>query len=180
MGLLDLFKKKDPAPGRKDLVWISSDAKRQGCLQLVRENPDALLIAWFDDTLSSFEGFLNERHGLACAITRARLLTPGEVAGRLVIFLEHYPLRQKETELIRHWKPKEILVLNALDEPLFRHFGGDRILAVVQQLGMSESESLQHPLISNSIERAQQKLAQQVRSDQIADSAEEWFGKIRS
>jgi hypothetical protein len=45
MGLFDLFNKKNPLPDVKDLIWMSHAAKLEGCLKLLQENPDAILIA---------------------------------------------------------------------------------------------------------------------------------------
>ncbi|MBK8044067.1 MAG: hypothetical protein IPK21_16270 [Haliscomenobacter sp.] len=85
--------------------------------------------------------------------------------GKTVIFLEHYPLLSRETTLTKGWKPAQALFLTALDEPLFSRFGGDRLVNLVQQLGLEETENLEHPMITKSIARAQRKLDEKLKEE---------------
>lgn len=48
----------------------------------------------------------------------------------------------------------------SLEDSLMRLFGSDRIVRVMDQMGLQEGEVIQHPLITKSIERAQKKVEQ--------------------
>jgi preprotein translocase subunit SecA len=45
----------------------------------------------------------------------------------------------------------------------------------MQKMGMDESETIEHKMISASILRAQQKISERVTADFSAKSMEEWF-----
>ena len=175
MGLFDLFKKGNKLPKTKDLVWKNQAAKFNGCLKLIAQYPDAVWISWFAETLSSFNQFIGTKNGIKLEIRMARSVMPFMVETKRVFFLEHYPLRIEEENLIQTWNTLEINVLNALDEPLFEQFGGDRIINLMEKLGMREDEFLEHAMISNSIRNAQDKLQQKVTVENITNSSKEWF-----
>ncbi len=48
----------------------------------------------------------------------------------------------------------------SLEDNLMRLFGSDRIVAIMEKLGMEEGEELQHPFLSRSIETAQRRVEQ--------------------
>lgn len=64
-----------------------------------------------------------------------------------------------------------------MDEPLFLHLGGERMIQLMQQMGMKEDEPVEHSLITNAIHNAQEKLAKKVTVEHTAGSMEEWFSK---
>ncbi|MBK8877624.1 MAG: hypothetical protein IPN74_03455 [Haliscomenobacter sp.] len=102
-----------------------------------------------------------------------------DVEGKTVLFLEHYPLLSREHRIFTGWKPAQVLFLTALDEPLFSRFGGERLVNLVQQLGLEETENLEHPMITKSISRAQRKLDEALKGgDILAESQAEWFEKL--
>lgn len=172
---MGLFSSKKPSvPAIRDLVWATRDGKKQGLLQLLRQHPDAVIMAWFDHTKADFESFLSE-NGLDREIKSMRIPLSSWVEGRQVIWLEHYPLRSREKENIQSWKTDSILVLSALDEPFFHQFGGENLARLMNSLGLAEDEMLEHKLISSSIERAQEKIEKKVISEKWADSQEAWF-----
>jgi hypothetical protein len=110
-------------------------------------------------------------------IKMARQVTANSVFDKTVIFLEHYPFRSKEENLMADWQPKEVFVLNSLDEPLFAMFGGDKITSLMQRMGMKSDEVMENPIIGRSLENAQRKIEKEVGIDSLANSAEEWFKK---
>ncbi|MBP9078535.1 MAG: hypothetical protein KBG02_16820 [Haliscomenobacter sp.] len=181
MSFWDLFKKGASGPGFliSDLVWVTEEAKQTGFVNLIRQHPQALVLVWFDRTEETFQALLLREQLPEVAIQRARMTSSEEVEGKTVIFLEHYPLLSREVTLTRGWKPAQALFLTALDEPLFSRFGGDRLVNLVQQLGLEETENLEHPMITKSIARAQRKLDEKLKGgDILAESQEEWFQKL--
>jgi preprotein translocase subunit SecA len=72
---------------------------------------------------------------------------------------------------------QDVQVWSALDEPLFKHFGSDKIIQMMKQLGMKEDVAIEHNMISKAIQNAQEKISKKVLIDQAASSQEEWLKK---
>jgi preprotein translocase subunit SecA len=72
---------------------------------------------------------------------------------------------------------KQAIFYSALDEPLFKFFGGDRISSMIEKLGLSENEAIEHQMISTAIKNAQEKISKQVVIDYSAQSQAGWFSK---
>ena len=175
MALFDFFRKKNSAPAIRDLVWMNTAAKLRGCVALLAEHPDAVVAAWFSDTRAHFAEFMRNQN-LHAEILPAERLTPLLTDQKTVLLLEHYPLKERETTLMESWTPGSVLVLSALDEPLFQRFGGENTIQLMQKLGMGPDEHLEHTLITRSIAQAQEKLASKSAVDHRgAPSAEAWF-----
>lgn len=96
-----------------------------------------------------------------------------------LIFTEHFPILKRERELLDKIKDISTEVpltfYCSLDEPFFKTFGSDRIIDLMQKLGMQESENISHNMINMSIERAQAKIEEKVKAPLDASSAEEWM-----
>lgn len=174
MGLFN-FSKKTPTPPIQDMIWMNRSAKQNGCKNLITSFPDAVVVAWFSDTVEEFNWFLNEQNGLGVEVNQTRSILTVQVENKKLILLEHYPMRTKEIELIVKLNPKMVFVLSSLDEPLFQQFGSDRIIQLMQGLGMKEDEMIQHPMITKAIENAQEKLEKKITFENSADSSKEWF-----
>ena len=170
------FSKKESSPTPRDYVYANSAAKFRGVKNLLSLFPNHILIAWFPGTLSAFQQFATEQ-GIEAEISLAREVNSFHVTGKTVLFLEHYPLSDKETSLVQSWNADGIIVLSALDEPLFVHFAGERLSLLLHKMGLKEDESLQHVLITEAIHNAQQKLAKKITVEHSANSMEEWFRK---
>ncbi len=175
MGLFDIFKKKDSLPNTKDLIWKNKIFKYNACINLLQNNPDAVWICWFNESKKEFlehQGFPNINRP---EVKMAKTIQPYNVEGKTVFFLEHYPINSEEENLIQHWNAKEIFILNALDEPLFKQFGGDNVIGIMEKLGMRDDEHIEHSMISKSIKNAQKKIQEKVTIESTANSAAEWF-----
>ena len=158
----------------KDLVFKNTAAKFRAVTNLLSLYPDHIVIAWFPDTQSAYQQIAAEQN-INTEIFLAREVNSFQVTDKTVIFLEHYPLSDKETSLVQFWNVDEIIVLNALDEPLFVHFAGERLSLLLHKMGLKEDESLQHSLITASIHSAQEKLAKKIVVEHAANSMEDWF-----
>jgi hypothetical protein len=101
----------------------------------------------------------------------------------VVMFAEHYPLHQNEDEIL--FKLGEIsLKAKAygyidFEDPILnlKMFGGERILELLKKMGIKESESISHSLVSKSIKEAKKKIGEKVKHEQKGISAEDWFQK---
>ena len=146
--LFNLFvsKTKDKEPRIfKDKVYIGSEAKMNACAELVKQQPDTLFIAWFSDTAKKFKAFFIEKGLDENYITEARLMHSSQI------------------------------VYSAMDEPLFKHFGSDKMIPLIKLMGMKESESIEHSYVTESIVKGQKKIADKVMVEQSANSQDEWM-----
>jgi hypothetical protein len=97
------------------------------------------------------------------------------------LFVEHYPTLGAEAaalesiEGISATRVQRVEFYVGLDEPLMAVFGGERLVGLMQRLGMPPDEAISHPMVDKSIVNAQKKLERRVRSVQPVDSDAEWF-----
>ena len=176
--LFNLFgKTEDGVPGRifTDKVYISTEAKMNACLQLIKEQPNTFFIAWFADTAKKFKDFFQQNGIDVSCINEARMIHSGKLSNHTPVFLEHYPLHEKELAMVEQWQEQKIIVYSAMDEPLFKHFGSDKMIPLIKLLGMKENESIEHSYVTESIIKGQQKIAARVTLEQTANSQGEWM-----
>ncbi|MEP7256410.1 MAG: hypothetical protein ABI666_11590 [Ferruginibacter sp.] len=172
-------KKEDNLAGHIfiDRAYVSTAAKMNACMELAKKEPDHLFISWFADTARKFKEFFIQ-HGIdENRVTEARYIHTPMLQNKVPVFVEHHPLHAKELELIKNWDAKNIIVFSALDEPLFKHFGSDKVIPMMKMLGMKESEAIEHNLVSKSIIKGQEKIAGLVSLEQPANSQAEWMEK---
>lgn len=160
-----------------DKVWFTTEAKWAACRQLAITQPDTLFVTWFEDTFHQLETDFTHNGLTADKMVMARQLTSHLETPGSVIFAEHYPLRAKEEELWQKTGITAAVVFSALDEPLFKHFGSDKIISLARSFGMREEEAIEHTLVSSSIKNAQEKIAARVTLEQAALSQAEWLMK---
>lgn len=162
-----------------DIIWMTQTAKWNGILQAWKAT-QPLIVCWFDDTLQHLQNLFANEPGTDEALVLASHLHPSQLAGRTVVFAEHYPLHKKEMELFERLQLPEIIVHAALNEPLLLQFGGERIAGLMKQLGMAAEESVSHPMISKAIVNAQEKIEKKVVTESLATSAAQWIAKNTS
>ena len=64
----------------------------------------------------------------------------------------------------------------SLDDPLLQMFGGENIQALMRKLGMTDAEPIEHKMVSRSVVRAQQRVAERVGpSVRPAESQAAWI-----
>lgn len=174
--MFSLFRKKDKPVPVNDVVFASNDDKANALLQLARTQPATLFICWFDQSQTDLEN-LFAQHNISANIVHWRQVNHSVTEdASSIVFIEHYPLSDKEQTLFKSLG-KPITVFSSLEEPLLMHFGGDRIKRLLTTLGMSPGEAVSHPMIADSIRRAQGRLAENMQMEQTAQSMEEWMRK---
>jgi hypothetical protein len=106
----------------------------------------------------------------------------GEIKRVLVLVAEHYPLPEGDEALVAFLSnlPSQSTIRfhSALDEPLFKMFGGDRIsnvMKMLETLGQGEKEYISHTSVTSAIRKAQENIKKNVRGNNRVDSMEEWF-----
>ncbi|KJV80475.1 preprotein translocase, SecA subunit [Rickettsia hoogstraalii str. RCCE3] len=85
-----------------------------------------------------------------------------EVGGLFVIGTERHESRRIDNQLRgrsgRQGDPGKTKFFLSLDDDLMRIFASDRISGVLRTLGLKDGEAIHHPMISRSLEKAQQKV----------------------
>jgi hypothetical protein len=178
--LSNLFGKKDTSDSPalfKDKVYLHTSGKIVACLNLAKANPDYIFIAWFAETAATFTKFFNQYGFDEKRIVLAEKMDHAPSQNHQVVFIEHYPLNAKELELVKDWQLANIPVYSAMDEPLFKHFGSDKMVPLIKLLGFKESESIEHSYVTESIVKGQNKIAAKVLVEQTAASQGEWMKK---
>ena len=178
--LFNLFGKKDDSADNHvfaDRAYMTTAAKMKACAELAKKEPNHLFICWFADTETAFKDFFKQQGLDENLVVETHHLHSSKLQGKTPVFVEHYPLHEKEIELIKNWDSKKIIVFSALDEPLFKHFGSDKIIPMMKMMGMKEDEVIEHNMISKSIISGQEKIAKQVTLEQSASSQAGWMEK---
>jgi hypothetical protein len=178
--LFNLFGKKDEGADNHvfvDRAYVTTAAKMNACAALARKEPDRLFICWFADTAVRFKEFFKQQGLDETLITETHHLHASKLLNKKPVFVEHYPLHTKELELVKNWGTEKIIVFSAMDEPLFKHFGSEKLIPLMKMLGMKEDEVIEHNMVTKSIIKGQEKIAEQVAIEQSAGSQEEWMRK---
>jgi hypothetical protein len=95
------------------------------------------------------------------------------------LFAEHYPLPGKEIKMLEKlsssYPQSAITFCSSMDDPSFEPFGADRIVAILDQLGLKEDECIEHPMVSKAMANAREKIESKVQHEIAAKSEGEWF-----
>jgi hypothetical protein len=178
--LFNLFGKKDddaPESIFTDRTYMSETAKLNACVALAKAQPDTLFICWFSETLKKFKTIFAEHQLDEMKVIDAKNMHSGMMQNKNAVFAEHYPLHEKELALVEHWPLEKIIVYSFMDEPLFKHFGSEKMIPLMKLLGMKEDEVIEHSFVTKSIIKGQGKIAAIVCTEQLANSQEEWLKK---
>ena len=148
-----------------DKVWLSKRAKWRACTQMVSVDASVLLVAWFEETIHELE----KSEGPNGNIVKADHVSYDKTRGRLVVFVEHYPLSSVEQRLFTKLQLKEVPVLSSLEDPLFMTFGGEQTIEIMKRLGVGDEEIIGHSMVTKSIRRAQESIAEKTQTDYAGD-----------
>ncbi len=85
-----------------------------------------------------------------------------EAGGLYIIGSERHESRRIDNQLRgrsgRQGDPGETRFFLSLEDDLMKMYGGDRISRIMEMVGLSEDERIEHPLLSKAIESAQRKV----------------------
>jgi len=175
--MFGLFKKKEDEVKVVDKVVISEEAKLRVMYSYWNQNKNIQFIFWFDETLRLAESYFATQTNESIVLLTAREASAHLLNGKIAVFAEHYPIHSKEDALYKKLNLQKVEVFSSLREPLFNKFGGDKIIQLMQQLGMKEDEVIEHKMISKAIRNAQDKIEKKVPFEQTAQSQEDWLTK---
>lgn len=175
--MFNFFKKKGAETKVIDKVVIDETAKLKAMLDLWNTDNNIIFIFWFDESLDKAAVYFGNQTTAPITLLTAREAATPQITGRIPVFGEHFPLRNKEEELFSKLNLETVQVFSSLREPLFQQFGSDKIIQLMQQLGMKEDEIIEHAMISKAIKRTQEKIENKVTSDFSARSQQDWIDK---
>ncbi|MEQ9422839.1 MAG: hypothetical protein RJQ09_00370 [Cyclobacteriaceae bacterium] len=91
-----------------------------------------------------------------------------------IIAAELHPFRAKSDMITETW---HLEVFTSLDTPFFKLIAGERLIPMMEKMGLNEDELIQHSMVTRAIENAQKKAEGMVSNEKEADSIEEWVEK---
>ncbi|MFC3563104.1 hypothetical protein [Pedobacter jamesrossensis] len=171
--MFGLFGKKSKKITIADKIWISEHAKFNACVELIRSNPNVVFVAWFEMTKQSLQTYLQENHFQERVYLADHLNVNQK--GKELIFIEHHPLQLEEQKKAVELDLSDITVYSSLSEPFFELFNGEKIINLMRKMGVEEFEMLENSMITNSIKKAQKKIASKVILNIPARSQRDWL-----
>lgn len=190
------FSKKDKVNEAMTSSHIASsrEVALHALLDLLKTNPKPNVFYFFSDSKNEFISLLQEKgiqykeangylsDGSAVYLHDARKFSTSiHYEERRFYCIDLFPLSSEFKKL-----KQQLAIVNSaavlhlyagLNEPFFKSFGGDKILNLMQKLGMHEDELLENKSIDRSIENAQEKLEEKIEVEVHTKSAQEWFDK---
>jgi hypothetical protein len=172
--MFNLFKKKQGI-NVSDKITMDEAAKHAALFTAWQANKNLVIIFWFEDSLQAATDYFSRQTTETGMLLMARETASPQLTGKQVVFGEHYPLRDKETMLYEKLNLSAVVIYSSLKDPLLHRFGGDRIIGLMETLGMAKDEVIEHKMISNSISNAQEKIKKKINYEQSTRSAADWF-----
>ena len=146
--------------GRKSAVTIATNMAGRGTDILLGGNPEFLAraeVANLEDT-AAYEAAELKYKG-QCVAEKEEVLKAG---GLHILGTERHESRRIDNQLRgragRQGDPGSSRFFISLEDDLMRIFGGERIIGLMERLGMKEGEVIEHPMVNNSIENAQRRV----------------------
>jgi preprotein translocase subunit SecA len=145
--------------GRYNAVTIATNMAGRGTDIMLGGNPD-MMIEDLDQSLNE-----NQRK-LEIVRIKSQIKTEKEkvikAGGLCVIGTERHESRRIDNQLRgrsgRQGDPGSTKFFLSLEDDLMRIFASERISGVLRTLGLKDGEAIHHPMISRSLEKAQQKV----------------------
>jgi hypothetical protein len=173
-----------------DFVWKNEFIKYNALIKHLQQSEKSVLIYYFEDTKAEVENYLTtaqmnfstEANSFATKVwllNANTLLHKSSIDNRTVFFAEHHPsyLQEKEikTYLFEKLSVHEVIFYNSFEDKLMQMFGSDRILHLMERMGLKDDEAIQHSLISSSLEKVQQKVDAKISINSITRLRKDWF-----
>jgi preprotein translocase subunit SecA len=145
--------------GRYAAVTIATNMAGRGTDIMLGGNPD-MMITDLDPSLSNQQR--TREIGLIKDLIKKEKAKVIEAGGLCVIGTERHESRRIDNQLRgrsgRQGDPGSTQFFLSLEDDLMRIFASERISGVLRTLGLKGGEAIHHPMISRSLEKAQQKV----------------------
>ncbi|MBP6062568.1 MAG: preprotein translocase subunit SecA [Fusobacteriaceae bacterium] len=145
--------------GRFKAVTIATNMAGRGTDIMLGGNPEFLTLEEIgrDENLLFAETF--EKYKIQCQEEKELVK---EAGGLFILGTERHESRRIDNQLRgrsgRQGDPGESLFFLSLEDDLMRLFGSERVIAVMEKLGLPKGEPITHKMITKSIESAQTKI----------------------
>jgi len=198
-------------PSYPDKVWMTKDAALKGmmteALQALMQSGTPVILSYFSDRQQEISDFTLLK-GVPYSIVDANFTTPAstsvllmdaqwlhdslqamdfllqqsKIATLNLLFYGHYPIPEKENELLNKIAAalklrNEIKFFSSLDDRAFEMFGADNIKGIMEKMGLKENEAIEHAMVTKAMARARQKIAAGVRQEVMASTESAWYQK---
>jgi preprotein translocase subunit SecA len=146
--------------GRKAAVTIATNMAGRGTDILLGGNPEFLAKNEIDPAVDP-DGYARalDKYKQACVAEKKEVLAAG---GLHIVGTERHESRRIDNQLRgrsgRQGDPGSSRFYLSLEDDLMRIFGGDRLMSLMERLGMKEGEVIEHKWVNRSIEGAQRKV----------------------
>jgi preprotein translocase subunit SecA len=145
--------------GRYEAVTIATNMAGRGTDIMLGGNPE-MMIDDLDKNLNEEQTKLEiKRIKKLVAEEKAKVI---EAGGLYVIGTERHESRRIDNQLRgrsgRQGDPGSTKFFLSLEDDLMRIFASERISGILRTLGLKDGEAIHHPMISRSLEKAQQKV----------------------
>ena len=100
-----------------DISFTSQQAKENAVIQFAKDNNSAVFIAWFSQTHAGFRRLFAANGMDENRVTDAKHFSALRTGDGEIIFLEHFPLHEKETALVRESPQQKFTVYNYSPNP---------------------------------------------------------------
>ncbi|MFH1653122.1 MAG: preprotein translocase subunit SecA [Pseudomonadota bacterium] len=146
--------------GRYKAVTISTNMAGRGTDIMLGGNPEFMAKAKMDANTDeeTYKKYLEEFKAL-CAEEKRKVI---ECGGLKILGTERHESRRIDNQLRgrsgRQGDPGATIFYLSLEDDLLRVFGGERISSLMDRIGMTEEDEIQHSLIARAIENAQKRV----------------------
>lgn len=186
--MFGLFKQKKTIQV-KDFVWKTENAKYTAMCNYITTLEKCVLIYFFEDTKQQLIEQL-QKHTIqfteqktaavpVLLIKYTEIMATPIIKNSTIIFIEHHPSFnvEKNTKdvLYNNLSIKEVQFYTSFDDKLLQLFGAERILNLMEKMGFKEDEVIEHNMVSQSIEKAQQKIDTEVLYASDTRNRLDWF-----
>jgi preprotein translocase subunit SecA len=150
--------------GRKSWVTIATNMAGRGTDIVLGGNPEMMAkseTAAIQDPEEQPKAYAAtlEKFKLECGVEKKAVIAAG---GLHIIGSERHEARRIDNQLRgrsgRQGDPGSSRFFLSLEDDLMRIFGGERIMGLMERLGMKEGEVIEHPWVNKSVENAQKRV----------------------
>jgi hypothetical protein len=122
--------------------------------------------------------YLVNAHNLSKSVVIDFLKQNASTFAGEALFSGHYPMSVTEYATLKSLSDSgydKFIFCLSFEDPLLEMFGSQNILPLLEKLGLEEEESIEHAMVTQSIQRAREKVESKVSHEIKAKSPEEWF-----
>ncbi|MGL5232191.1 MAG: preprotein translocase subunit SecA [Fusobacteriaceae bacterium] len=145
--------------GRYKAVTIATNMAGRGTDIMLGGNPEFLTLEEIGRDENAIYSEILEKYKIQCQEEKELVK---EAGGLFILGTERHESRRIDNQLRgragRQGDPGESLFFLSLEDDLMRLFGSERVISVMEKLGLPKGEPITHRMITKSIESAQTKI----------------------